>query len=173
MDKVILNANSEISTLQAKLSGTHPSSSTILQLKGPDMQNNQTQLHKKNQELIDLYRDKNRKYTQITNLYNILKSRAMRTQMQTAATDSVSRTLESLGPVCRDKTTTGNTPDVPQTPRPSAYPAKEGVEQLHRYQRSGTGSSKGAKGKRPVGNMPPPTRPVVRNGKSISMYAQF
>ncbi|GKZ80220.1 hypothetical protein AnigIFM56816_004437 [Aspergillus niger] len=81
LDKVVHNANSEISALQARIS---------------DMETAQDQLRKKNQELVDMYREKCKKFTQMTNLYNILKSRAMRSQMQTAATDTVSQALDSL-----------------------------------------------------------------------------
>lgn len=144
------------------------------------MQNTQDQLHKKNQELVDLYRDKSKKFTQITNLYNILKSRAMRSQMQTAASDSVSRTLNSLAPLRTGPSTTAAAAaaskpvegsDPPQTPRQqSMYPvSRDGVEQLHRYQRSGTGSSRGKQKRPEAAAMPPPSRPLglgtIRNSK--------
>ncbi|RHZ63680.1 hypothetical protein CDV55_107251 [Aspergillus turcosus] len=160
MDRVIHNANTEISTLQAKLN---------------DMQTTEEQLRKKNQELVDLYREKCKKFAQITNLYNLLKSRAMRSQMKSAASDTVTQTLNSLG-------NSGNEPSVsglsrpmsvsrpPQTPasrqgNPHAVNL-EGVEQLHRHQRSGTGSSKGAKQKVDAA-MPPPTVPVNLRNRSI------
>lgn len=57
-----------------------------------DMQEAQEQLQKKNQELADLYREKSKKLSQMTNLYNLLKARAMRSQMQNAASDTVSQT---------------------------------------------------------------------------------
>src|SRR3954452_21950701 len=60
------------------------------------MQSAQEDLQKKNQELNDLYRDKNNKLSQMTNLYNLLKARAMRSRMQTAASDTVSQALNSL-----------------------------------------------------------------------------
>ncbi|RAH50337.1 uncharacterized protein BO95DRAFT_352703 [Aspergillus brunneoviolaceus CBS 621.78] len=144
MDKVIHNANSEISALQARISDQnqiptpHPWQ--------PDMQTTQDQLRKKNQELVDMYREKCTRFTQITNLYNLLKSRAMKSQMQTAATDSVHQTLNSLPlplpPLPQSQSHQTSMP--PQTPL-HRYPVdREGVEQLHRHQRSGTGSSKGA-----------------------------
>ncbi|PYH83625.1 cyclin [Aspergillus uvarum CBS 121591] len=182
MDKVIHNANSEISALQARIS---------------DMQTTQDQLRKKNQELVDLYGEKCTRFTQITNLYNLLKSRAMKSQMQTAATDSVHQTLNSLAPSHQNNvpppssfaaTASGAAAGAaaagaaglpmhmhthtalgssvpPQTPL-HRYPVdREGVEQLHRHQRSGTGSSKGAatqkqKQKQTVDAvaMPPPPR---------------
>ncbi|PLB47515.1 cyclin [Aspergillus steynii IBT 23096] len=157
MDKVIHNANTEISSLQTRLS---------------DMQASQEQLQKKNQELVDLYRDKCKKLTQITNLYNLLKSRAMRSQMQTAASDTVSSALNTMG-------RSGNRPPVsaPTTllaasvplQTPASFPQntfpvnQDGVEQIHRHQRSGTGSSK--KARAAVAAMPPPGRPlgITRN----------
>ncbi|KAI5293240.1 hypothetical protein KEM52_005723, partial [Ascosphaera acerosa] len=83
MDKVVHDANLEISSLQARLQDTQLAHDQAL---------------KKNQELIELYRDKCRKHTQVTNLYNILKGRAMRSQIQTAATDQLSHTLATSVP---------------------------------------------------------------------------
>ncbi|KAJ5178576.1 Zinc finger RING-type [Penicillium coprophilum] len=151
MDKVIHNANTEILSLQNKLS---------------DMQSTQEDLQKKNQELNDMYRDKNNKLAQMTNLYNLLKARAMRSRMQTAASDTVSQALSSLNappPVSVSR------PDVParpsaqvtRHPKTPTFPVNpDGVEQLHRYQRSGTGSSKRARTRTPrEAPMPPPVRP--------------
>lgn len=145
---------------------------------GADMQASQEQLQKKNQEIVDLYRDKCKKFTQITNLYNLLKSRAMRSQLQTAASDTVSSALNIMG-------RPGNAPPVsapttllaasvpPQTPTSfpqNAFPVnQDGVEQIHRHQRSGTGSSK--KAKSGIAAMPPPGRPlgITRNRKFLSV----
>ncbi|KAJ9292741.1 hypothetical protein DTO271G3_8440 [Paecilomyces variotii] len=156
MDKIIHNANMEISNLQNRLS---------------EMELNQQQLHKKNQELVEMYREKCKKHAQMTNLYNLLKSRAMRSQMQTAASDTVSNTLNSLPGVRNEPLTTTPhsrlVPQIPQTapsrPPHNQYPLdQEGVEQLHRYQRSGSGSSKGANRRRDESSSmmpPPPIRP--------------
>lgn len=144
-----------------------------------DMQMAQEQLQKKNQELFEMYREKSKKFTQITNLYNLLKSRATKSQMQTAASDSVSRALDSIAPSRhRPSTSSPNRPttipQVPQTPSSKQYYPidKEGVEQLHRFQRSGTGSSKG--GKRNDISMPPPSRPAgtVGAGKNYILCSQ-
>lgn len=134
------------------------------------MQATQDELHKKNQDLAELYREKSKKLSQMTNLYNLLKARAMRSQMQTAASDSVSQTLHSLDRVSRSgpppvqpgpppmPTASSSIPRRPPTP---AYPiTANGVEQLHRYQRSGTGSSKRVRTKdvdAAAVAMPPPT----------------
>ncbi|KAL2830568.1 hypothetical protein BDW59DRAFT_170124 [Aspergillus cavernicola] len=158
MDKVIHNANSEISTLQARLA---------------DMQTAQENLRKKNQELVDMYREKCKKFSQITNLYNLLKSRAMRSQMQTAAV--ASQAINSLEVPHNEPnilpTNSFGISRPPQTPssyQQRVYPLDlDGVEQLHRHQRSGTGSSKGTKQKDDIATMPPPSRPgpVLRRGE--------
>lgn len=145
-----------------------------------DMQTTEEQLRKKNQELVDLYREKCKKFAQITNLYNLLKSRAMRSQMKTAASDTVTQTLNSLGNSGNEPSVSGLSRPV-SVSRPPQTPASrqgnphgvnlEGVEQLHRHQRSGTGSSKGAKQKGDVAVMPPPTVPVnLRNRMPLFIY---
>ncbi|ODH51443.1 hypothetical protein GX48_02501 [Paracoccidioides brasiliensis] len=130
MDKVIHDANSEISNLQNRLS---------------EMQIGQEQLQKKNHELVDIYREKCKKHAQVTNLYNLLKSRAMRPQIQTAASDSVTQVLESLGGGSKSNSSTEDLfrplTSLATSPRrsPSRYPTTNmGIEQLHRHQRSGS-----------------------------------
>ncbi|KAF4253354.1 hypothetical protein KXW98_002082 [Aspergillus fumigatus] len=161
MDRVIHNANTEISALQAKLNS---------------MQATEEQLRKKNQELVNLYREKCKKFAQITNLYNILKSRAMRSQMRTAASDTVSQTLDSLGNSVNARSVSGlsrpmgvsQPPQTPASHQGNPRPVNlEGVEQLHRHQRSGTGSSKSTKQKVDAAVMPPPTVPVNLRNRSI------
>ncbi|OQD98077.1 hypothetical protein PENSOL_c010G05440 [Penicillium solitum] len=151
MDKVIHNANTEILSLQNKLS---------------DMQSCQEDLQKKNQELNDMYRDKNNKLAQMTNLYNLLKARAMRSRMQTAASDTVSQTLSSLNAPPPASITRSEVPALPpapvtRNPKTPTFPVnQDGVEQLHRYQRGGTGSSKRARTRTTrEAPMPPPARP--------------
>ncbi|KAE8356345.1 hypothetical protein BDV28DRAFT_165021 [Aspergillus coremiiformis] len=167
MDKVIHNANMEISTLQARLS---------------DMQATHEQLQKKNQELVDLYREKCKKFSQITNLYNLLKSRAMRSHLQNAASDSVSQALNSLGASRNDPATTSASnrplgppipPQVPSSRQQNVFPVdQEGVEQLHRYQRSGTGSSKGARKRSSTAAMLPPSLPGNTRNREVPMTPQ-
>ncbi|KAE8367322.1 cyclin [Aspergillus caelatus] len=166
MDKVIHNANTEISTLQARLS---------------DMQATHEQLQKKNQELVDLYREKCKRFSQITNLYNLLKSRAMRSHMQTAASDSVSQALNSLGASRNDPPASASNRQVgPLLPlqaqfhrQQNIFPVdQEGVEQLHRYQRSGTGSSKGARKRTDASAMPPPSLPGNPRHQEVPMTPQ-
>ncbi|KAL1972952.1 hypothetical protein VTN31DRAFT_6494 [Thermomyces dupontii] len=122
MERIVHNAQAEIEELRNKLS---------------EMQLNQEQLQKKNDELIVMYQEKCRKHTQMTNLYNLLKSRAMKSQIKTAASDSSERV-------------------------PSKYfsPRQEhsGVEQLFRHQRSGSAGS-GADILWEKTSMPPPRLP--------------
>lgn len=133
------------------------------------MKKEHDQLQKKNQELVDMYREKSKKFTQITNLYNLLKSRSMRHQIQNAASDSISQALKSLVPqnAARMQSTPLNGPSAISPPRPpDVFPFnREGVEQIHRYQRSGTGSSKGVRRRSDAAAMPPPSRPkgTLRN----------
>jgi E3 ubiquitin-protein ligase CCNP1IP1 len=61
-----------------------------------EQQEIQEQLRRKNQELATMYREKCKKLTQVTDLYNQLKRRSMKSQFQRAASHSVSETLDSL-----------------------------------------------------------------------------
>jgi len=144
------------------------------------MQRDQEQLYKKNQELIEMYREKCKKLTQMTNLYNLLKSRAMRSQMQTAASDSVSHTLNSISG-SRNEPMLASSLHKPvqhplQTPSSRQYnhyaTNQDGVEQLHPHQRSGSGSSKGANRRVDTAAMPPPNRPTAgfRNRKYCTYH---
>ncbi|KAJ5097955.1 cyclin [Penicillium argentinense] len=156
MDKIIHNANSEIATLHGKVS---------------DLQAASEELEKKNQELIGLNREKSKKLSQMTNLYNLLKARAMRTQLQSAASDTVSQTINTFStrtePTASISLTGNNGQLKSRTPgahKAAVFPVSpEGVEQLHRYQRSGTGSS------RQVGKITPGgTAMAPKTGKSSS-----
>ncbi|DAA73603.1 TPA_exp: Uncharacterized protein A8136_4632 [Trichophyton benhamiae CBS 112371] len=84
MDQMAHDANSAIETLQHRIS---------------ELEHSQEQLQKKNQELVNVYRDKCKKHAQMTNLYNLLKNRAIRSQIQTAVSDTVAQTLNSYGAV--------------------------------------------------------------------------
>lgn len=140
-----------------------------------DMQAAQEQLQKKNQELVDLYREKSKKLTQMTNLYNLLKARAMKSRMETAASENVSQTLNTLSSRTGPTSALAHAPSQPATSKPNIQKARtpktpsflfspEGVEQLHRYQRSGTGSSKISRPQRGGKSaMPPPAGHVVFN----------
>jgi E3 ubiquitin-protein ligase CCNP1IP1 len=155
------------------------------------MQLTQDQLQKKNEEVIEMYQEKCKKHTQMTNLYNLLKSRAMRSQIQTAASDSVSQTLQSLPrmdnnntqvpmPGMNNFTSNGSRPMVPQStrltsrhfnalPSPGFQTLSSGAERLSRHQRSGGASSREKQGRLGIDleSMPPPKLPFA--GK-FSLY---
>jgi E3 ubiquitin-protein ligase CCNP1IP1 len=135
------------------------------------MQLAQDQLQKKNDELITLYQEKCKKHTQMTNLYNLLKSRAMRSQIQTAASDSVSQTLKALPQATTNARLNGSL--LPQTAMTASrhfdalsstekHAAKHSsTDRLFRHQRSGSASSKSKEDRfmADVGAMPPPQLP--------------
>lgn len=93
-------------------------------------------LHKKNEELHRMYTEKTKKHQQTQHLYDTLKKRILMSQVQTAASDTVNRTVDSL-------TSTSH-------PNTFARP-----EMLHTHQRSGSASNHS--GDALV--MPPPDRP--------------
>ncbi|TVY81257.1 E3 ubiquitin-protein ligase CCNB1IP1 [Lachnellula suecica] len=80
MDKIINDANSEISNLRNKVSG---------------MQVDQESVRRKNQELVEALREKSRKNSQIQEMYDKLKRRAMLGQVQNAASDAVDHTIQA------------------------------------------------------------------------------
>ncbi|KAH8696307.1 hypothetical protein BGW36DRAFT_397885 [Talaromyces proteolyticus] len=164
LEKVISSADTEISTLQSKLT---------------EAQLAQDQVQKKNEELITMYQEKCKKHTQMINLYNLLKSRAMRSQIQTAASDSVSQALKSLPRTSNTRVPmngidylTGNDsrPIVSQTTRvtsrhfnalTSPETFTSGAEQLFKHQRSGGASSRKSRSGLGIDieGMPPPKLP--------------
>lgn len=133
------------------------------------MQLAQDQLQKKNDELITLYQEKCKKHTQMTNLYNLLKSRAMRSQIQTAVSDSVSQTLKSLPQATNPRLNASLLPQTAMTasrhfdalPSTEKRNCKTSTERLFRHQRSGSASSKIKEDRfmADVGAMPPPQLP--------------
>lgn len=80
MDKIIQDANGEILNLRNKMS---------------NMAMDQESLRQKNEELIQAFRDKNRKLLQTQELYDKLKRRDMLGQVQNAASDAVDHTIQA------------------------------------------------------------------------------
>jgi E3 ubiquitin-protein ligase CCNP1IP1 len=140
-----------------------------------EMQLNQEQLHKKNEELIVMYQEKCKKHTQMTNLYNLLKGRAMRSQIQTAASDSISHTLNSLAGTSKAHKLSlnpGSNTNRQTSRHFNAIPRDQnGTEQLLRHQRTGSSGSRNG----PLAElrrMPPPKLPFA-SGKSMFPAAKF
>ncbi|CCU75827.1 cyclin B1 interacting protein 1 [Blumeria hordei DH14] len=79
MDKIIHDANSELSNMRDKMT---------------NMQAEQDALRKKNKELIQQLRDKTRKYHQTQELYDKMKRRNLLDHVQDAASDAVEQTIQ-------------------------------------------------------------------------------
>ncbi|WEW56854.1 hypothetical protein PRK78_002309 [Emydomyces testavorans] len=157
MDKVIHDANSEMSTLHQRIEGMLTETVSIYPLEGAvpltiiDLKISQEQLQKKNQELVELYRDKNKKHAQITNLYNLLKARTMRSQLQTAVSDTVAHHLQSLGApgTCTSSGFEQNPPLMPVSSNaklnhyePSVLSnGNNTIEQMHHRRKSGSSNN--------------------------------
>ncbi|KAJ5718441.1 cyclin [Penicillium malachiteum] len=135
-----------------------------------DLQASQEELKKKNQELVDQYREKSKKLSQMTTLYNLLKARTLHSQMETAAADSVTKALKTptsrsgLKPGAVTPSGSSYAPSIQtisRAPLPRASSSREsvstisiprtsfpvdadGVEQLHPYQKSGSAGSAGS-----------------------------
>lgn len=114
-------------------------------------------LHQKNNELITLYKEKNRKHQQTQHLYDALKKRVLMGNVQSAASENFNHTLQSINSQARPETYSGMPnigaagPSGSHHQRPQMRQFDNGVEQLHTHQRSGSsnrGSDQGA--------MPPP-----------------
>ncbi|CAL3962740.1 unnamed protein product [Diplocarpon coronariae] len=80
IDKIVHDANSEVSNLRNKIS---------------DLQVNDDNLRRKNEEIMQALREKNRKHMQTQELYDKLKRRAMLGQVQDAASDAVDHTIHN------------------------------------------------------------------------------
>jgi E3 ubiquitin-protein ligase CCNP1IP1 len=97
MDKIVHDANAEISSLRSKMSSRYFCAiyRTSMLTDGVDMQLDQENLKRKNEELIQAFREKSRKQLQTQELYDKLKRRAMLGQVQNAASDAVDHTIQA------------------------------------------------------------------------------
>ena len=96
MDKIVNDANSQISHLQNKLSGEIAfGSSTVCSDLRQGMQVDQDNLRRKSEELAQTLREKSRKLLQTQELYDKLKRRAMLGQVQDAALGVVDDTIQA------------------------------------------------------------------------------
>lgn len=107
-------------------------------------------LQQKNTDLVELYKEKNRKHQQTQHMYDVLKKRVMMGQVHTAASENANHTLQSINAGKRPETINGmqnmNTHGVLgnlNLPSRSAQ-FESGVEQLHTHQRSGSASHDGS-----------------------------
>ncbi|KAI9872315.1 MAG: hypothetical protein M1830_001791 [Pleopsidium flavum] len=153
MDKIIHDANAEISNLQNKLSTVHLEHENLA---------------RKNYDLVEAYREKSRKHLQTQELYDRLKRKALMSDVQTAASESVDQVLQSAsGHRFTERAENaglnlqyqGSAAAQRQRQYPHFLADHTGIEQLHHHQRDGSGGSGGS------GNMgPPPGRPAANYG---------
>lgn len=100
LDKVITDANTQITTLNNKVSSMYQISRlpfrdmALIRSQGMDL--DQQALRRKNEELAVALKEKNKKLMQTQELYDKLKRRAMMGQMQHAAENAVDSNLPSL-----------------------------------------------------------------------------
>lgn len=119
-------------------------------------------LARKNHELVEAFREKSRKHIQTQELYDRLKRKALMTDVQTAASESVDHVLQSAsGQRYTDRGGDARTNQpyqaASQAQRQRQYPQflvdHNGIERLQHHQRDGSHGSGGG------GNMgPPPPR---------------
>ena len=97
LDKVIAEANSELTNLQNKVSSTSkqncPNCSCINTAAGLSL--DQDTLIRKNEELAQAFKEKSRKLLQTQELYDKLKRKAMLGQMQDAASEAIDSTIQA------------------------------------------------------------------------------
>ena len=115
-----------------------------------------------------MYREKSKKHAQTQHLYDTLKKRILMSQVETAASDNVAQTLKTMASGTRPGTFNGTGftqatslgTNAGHERESCEIPVNEnGVEQLHRRQRQGSGSQ--ASGD--VAAMPPPNHVPSRH----------
>jgi hypothetical protein len=121
----------------------------------------QKTLQQKNAELVEMYREKSKKQAQTQHLYDTLKKRVMTSQVQTAASDSVTQVINSLPSVPR-RQPLGSDPYIqpPQTTNfhPNDQRSNDQYQQAI-HSRSPTHSSRHARVETTATAMPPPPGP--------------
>lgn len=125
-------------------------------------------LTRKNYELVEAFREKSRKHLQTQELYDRLKRKALMSDVQTAASESVDQVLQSAsGHRFTDRGDhaginsqyQASTAAQRQRQYPQFLVDHAGIEQLHHHHRNGSAGSGGS------GNMgPPPGRPAAGYG---------
>ncbi|KAG8167496.1 hypothetical protein KVR01_003185 [Diaporthe batatas] len=92
--KVLTSRYSELSTTLDNIIGDANAQLTALQNKVASMNIDHDNLRRKNEELVQAYKEKNRKLLQTQELYDKLKRKAMLGHIQDAASDAVDTTLQ-------------------------------------------------------------------------------
>jgi E3 ubiquitin-protein ligase CCNP1IP1 len=164
LDKVVNEANAQLQNLQNKIQGWDSQAVhglyMILTFK-TGLTIDSRSLHEKNNELIEMYRDKSKKHAQTQHLYDTLKKRILMSQVETAASDNVAQTLKTMAGGARPGTFNGIgfaqagglDVNAVRERQSNTIPVNEhGIEQLHRHQRQGSGSNTSGD----MAAMPPP-----------------
>lgn len=162
LDKIVSDANSEIQNLQNKIKGTlvsAPSPTRIVLTVIIGFQVDQKTLQQKNVELVEMYREKSKKQAQTQHLYDTLKKRVMTSQVQTAASDSVTKAISSMSNIPRPQTY-GDASAL----QPTAFRANDPTDkdQYHRphHSRSPSHSGRNVHGELRNTAMAPPSGPA-------------
>ena len=110
-----------------------------------------------------MYREKSKKHATTQQLYDTLKKKILMSRVETAASDNVAQALKSMSNSASPDTfnvdrfgrSTAQDVTIPRQTQSNHIPINEnGVEQLHRHQRNGSGSQHSAD----AAAMPPPDR---------------
>jgi E3 ubiquitin-protein ligase CCNP1IP1 len=96
MDKIINEANTEISTLQEKINSTISHTLRTHQLTPADFSIDQRTLQDKYDDLANSYREKSKKAAQAQQLYDALKKKVLMRGVETAASADANQTLQSI-----------------------------------------------------------------------------
>ncbi|EXJ84593.1 hypothetical protein A1O3_05263 [Capronia epimyces CBS 606.96] len=163
VDQIVHDANAEIQSLEKKLEGTSNSQqpATHSDLNGALTVDHKTLEHKYT-ELVDLYREKSRKHSQTQKLYDTLKRKCLADQSHGVVFNNDGQTLRSVNPLPQPAMARARTDLNEQSAQHQRFnertdlrggPLRQGPEQLHPHQRSGSSAYGGDQ----VG-MPPPEK---------------
>ncbi|KAL8887580.1 MAG: hypothetical protein Q9215_004866 [Flavoplaca cf. flavocitrina] len=144
VDKIIHDANTEITTLNQKLSS---------------MQIDQEKLQAENTNFVQAYREKSRKHQQTQELYDRLKRKEMTAATQSAAFESVDDVLGNSG----GRTGHGRAPQQSLLSRQQGLPDSYDPGLGFGHQRDGSNGSGGSGGMMP----PPPLRRPAAFGNQL------
>lgn len=123
MDKVINDANGQISHLRNQMSGKIVLlNSKVSSDSFTGLQVDQDNLRRKNEELTQALREKSRKLLQTQELYDKLKRRALLGQVQDAAHDAVDDTIQASATANRFVDRVGA-----QNQRPASHSTFQGI----------------------------------------------
>lgn len=96
MDKIIHNANSEISSLRTQMSSRWTLQQVLFRLLiSLDLQIEKDSLRNKNEELSHAFREKTRKHLQTQEMFDKMKRRSMLGHVQNAASDAVEHSIQA------------------------------------------------------------------------------